>query len=208
MNLEESMFSRKQFWIITVLVIVVSIAGGGAIGMMSFDSETTSVKMAWKDVFEDLAGMTRQVDAVVLARATGVQEGRVAVSESGEDSVAFELVEFETLRPVKNLRPGETFLLERATETEVDGSSIFLDGDGGPFEVGARYLLFLQEQPGTGYYFQVNDQGRFRVSAGRLHPVLPDDPVARTLEGRSVADAIALVRSHLGARPASGTAGG
>lgn len=202
------MISRRQFWIISVLVIVVSMAGGSVIGVMSFDSESASVKMAWKDVFDDLSGMTRQVDAVVLARATGVQEGRVAVSESGEDSVAFELVEFETLRPIKHLRPGETFLLERATETEVDGKSLFLDGDGGPFEVGARYLLFLQEQPGTGYYFQVNDQGRFRVSAGRLHPVVPDDPVAQTLDGRSVADALDLVKSQLGAREGSGTAGG
>jgi hypothetical protein len=110
-------------------------------------------------------------------------------------------VTFEVRRGIKGLRPGEQFVLERAGGLDYEGQNVILDADGGPFEMGASYLLFLQRQEEGPFWYQVNDQGRYRVEQDRLVAAMPDDPVASFYDGRRLDEGLGLIREYLGKDP-------
>lgn len=190
--------SRRNFWIGTLVVLAAGIAAGrlGAGHLFPYQQVHRTVA-SWKETFGSPQGLARGVDAVVLATAAEALPGRTATSENGEDSLSFELVEFEVVRGLKGVKAGERITLERAAETE---SGHFLDMDGGPFEIGQTYLLFLQRQEDGGYFYQVNHQGRFRVANDRLLSADPEDPVAARFHRRPVTQGLELVRASLQGR--------
>jgi hypothetical protein len=99
---------------------------------------------------------------------------------------------------VKGTTDGASIHVERAGGSDETGARNFIDADGGDFEAGRTYLLFLNRQEDGPYFYQVNDEGRFEVAAGRLRAVAPDGRAAAPLHGRSVAEALRLLRASSG----------
>jgi hypothetical protein len=199
------MLTRRTFLTMTVAVAVAGLAAAAVAGWSFHGHEGARVVQAhWKHRFESPSDLARGADAVVLARAAAVRPGRMAWSDNGEDSLPFEEIEFEVVRGVKGARGGDSIVVERAGGVDASGEVVRLDADGGPFEPGKTYLLFLKRQEEGSHFYQVSDQGRFAVEAGRLHAAAPDDDVAGFLHGRGVDDGFSLIagwlRSDGGAR--------
>jgi hypothetical protein len=105
-------------------------------------------------------------------------------------------VEFSVVQGLKSMATGERFLLDRVGGIDAQGNSVQVDIDGGAFQSGDTYLLFLKRQEEGPYYFQVNDQGRFYIVRGRLRAVNPHDAVAAAFHGRSVEEGVTLMRER------------
>jgi hypothetical protein len=181
------MLSRKAFWTVTLAVAVIGVAGGALIGDSLIHQPSNHAEAAWAEVFDAPAEMASRVDSIVVAKAISVAPGRVAYSENGEDALPYEVFEFQVTRPVKGL--GEsTIFVERA-----GGEGMHLDVDGGAFEIGSSYLLFLKRGE-NGLYYQVNNQGRFRIANGRLTSTEKGDVVVDSLTGRSLAEGLRMLR--------------
>lgn len=176
------MISRKLFWSLTLVLAVLGFTAGSLVGDIP---EVRRSEAVWKEVFQTPSEMVRGVDAVVLARMIEARAGRMAGPAGGE--LQFEVVELEVLRGFKGAAAGERVLVERAR----------LDFDGGAFEPGATYLLFLRQQEDGPYFHQVNHQGRFLVVDGRLWASAPEDAVAAFFEGRPVSQGLGFVRQAL-----------
>jgi hypothetical protein len=141
----------------------------------------------WAYRAKDLATMTRDVEAIVLAKLEAIDQGRVVLSTRGEAPTAFEQDTFVVTRGVKGLVAGELFTVERVATRQADGG--IFNADGGSYAQGETYLLFLNRQPETGMYYLVNDEGRYVVDkAGRLRPSVPSGPgsVKAVVGGRAV----------------------
>lgn len=191
------MRSKKLFWIVSLVLAVAGFTGGS---LISHESSTTEGKAVWKEVYGSPTEMAARVDAIVLARVTGTEQGRVVWNENEEDALPFQVVELDVLQGIKGAAKAERILLERAGGTAPDGRAVDLSYDGGAFEPGATYLLFLKRQEDGPYFYQVNHQGRYLVSEGRLWAADPEDSVAKQLEGAPVSRVIGELRSSGGAR--------
>lgn len=176
------MISRKLFWSLTLALAVLGFAAGSLVGDVP---EVRRSEAVWQEVFQTPSEMIRSVDSIVLARMIEARAGRVA--GSAEDALQFEVVELEALRGFKGAADGDRVLVERAR----------LDVDGGAFEPGATYLLFLRQQEDGPYFHQVNHQGRFLVVKDRLWASAPEDAVAGFFEGRPVRQGLGFVRQAL-----------
>lgn len=181
------MRSRILFWSLCLVFAIAGLTGGSLIGHEAFGSRTDAV---WMEVYQTPAEMARAVDAIVLARVAEVRPGRTA--GTGDEALPFQIVEIDVLRGLKGAKAGERVSLERAGNTQV-----LLDHDGGAFERGATYLLFLKRQPEGPYYYQVNRQARYLVHEGRLWAADPDDPVAQAFESKPLDQGLRAVRAHL-----------
>lgn len=188
------MHSHKMFWVVSLVLAAAGFAGGS---LVSHETAPETGKAVWKEVYASPAEMARRVDAVVLARVTGTRPGRVVWSENGEDALPFQIVELEVLEGLRGAVKAERLLLERAGGTAPDGRAVDLSYDGGAFERGATYLLFLKKQEGGPYFYQVNNQGRFLVAQGQLWASDPEDSVAKAFEGVPVARGLGRIRADL-----------
>lgn len=191
------MISRKTFRIMSLVLAVTGLAVGAWGGLELAHQGRHLTATAWAEQFETPAGLARSVDVIALVRPVAVRPGRVATSINGEDALPFHLVEMEVLEGLKGAAPGESFVVERVGGVDPSGHHVFLDADGGDFVLGESYLVFLKRQPDGAYYYQVNDQGRYRLTPGGLEAVDHHDVVAARLHGRSLAEATLLVRSSL-----------
>jgi hypothetical protein len=192
------MRSRKLYWSLTLVLAILgfsfgSLAGGKLDAHSDVDAVELSTRAVWREVYQTPGQMAARADAVVLARVAGVQPGRTAFSANGEDALPFQIVELDVVRAFKGARTGERISLERAGGTAPDGRAVNLDFDGGAFEAGATYLLFLKRQEGGVHFYQVNHQGRYLLAEGRLWAVDPDDVVAKAFEGRPAPQGLRLV---------------
>lgn len=187
--------TKRTFWICTIVVALVGLSAAAATGWRGHAGRTERrlTSAAWKEKYKSAKEMVKGVDAVVLAQAVGASPGRVAFSSDGQDSLPFEVVEFRVVDGVKGFKEGDQVLVERAGGTDSEGNAVYLDIDGGGFEVGNTYLLFLKRQEEGPYYYQVNDQGRFQVEGGRLRAVT-DDEVTAELRGRPASEAVKAVK--------------
>lgn len=176
------MISRKLFWSLTLVLAVFGFTAGSLVGDVP---EVRRSEAVWKEVFRTPSEMVRNVDSIVLGRVIEARAGRVAGSAGGE--LQFEVVELEVVRGFKGAAAGGRVLVERAR----------LDFDGGAFEPGATYLLFLRQQEDGPYFYQVNHQGRFLLVDGRLWASTPEDAVAGFFEGRPVGQGLGFVRQAL-----------
>jgi hypothetical protein len=187
--------TRKTFWSYTLIVALCGLSSAAVLGWRHHQQPAGGGRTAasWKEHFRGIGEMVKASDAVVLARADSVAPGRVAYSSDGEDSLAFEVVNFTVVRGMKGARTGETVSVERVSGTQ-GGDVAYFNFDGGSFEPGGTYLLFLKQQEDGGpYYYQINDQGRFHEEGGRLVAASPDDPVAAQFRGRPVSEGVELV---------------
>lgn len=67
------------------------------------------------------------------------------------------------MQGLKGMATGERFLLDRVGGVDAQSDSVQVDMNGGAFQSGDTYLLFLKRQEEGPYYFQVNDQVRFYI---------------------------------------------
>lgn len=189
------MISRKAFWSVALALAVVGAASGAVLGTV-LDQPTASAHASWKDVFEAPSQLSRSVDSIVVAKAVAVQPGRTAFSSDGKDKLQYDVYQFEVVRGVKGAAQGETLLVERASGF-ANGERIVLDADGGNFEIGASYLLFLNKQDDGPYHFQVNNQGRYLIHENKLWSVDPTDSVSAFFEAKPVSEGLGLIRGYL-----------
>lgn len=188
------MISRKTFWSVALAIAVVGAASGVLMGNAFAPAPASHA--AWKDVFEAAPQLARGVDSIVVAKAVAVEPGRVAYSDNGEDALPFQVYEFEVVNGVKGAQKGERVFVERA-----GGPGLVLDVDGGPYELGATYMLFLNKQDDSPYHYQVNHQGRYLISDKTLYGVDPNDAVISFFEGRPVSEGVSLVRGYIREKP-------
>jgi len=187
--------TRKTFWTYTLIVALCGLSVSAALGWTRHRRPAGEplTRAHWKEHYNGIGEMVKSSDAVVLARAESVAPGRVAFSSNGEDSLAFEVVNFTVVRGMKGERTGETVSVERVSSTQ-ENTVAYFNFDGGDYEMGGTYLLFLKKQEDGGpYYYQVNDQGRFHDEGGRLVAASPGDPVAAQIHGRPVGEGVDLI---------------
>jgi hypothetical protein len=191
------MLSRKSFWSVTCAVAFVGLASGALLGER-MSNRLEFVEAAWARVYESPSEMVQDVDAIALARAVGVEPGRVAYSENGEDALPFEVVSFEVIKGFKGTQGLDTLQVERAGGLTPDGKSVTIDFDGGAFVPGQAYLLFLKRQEDGPYFYQVNHQGRYALNKGLLSAATEgEDAVAQSFDGQSLEHGLGLVRESL-----------
>lgn len=190
--------TRRTFWTYTLIVALCGLSASAALGWRRHQQPANDVRTAasWKQHFKDAKELVKSSDAVVLARADSVAPGRVAYSSDGQDSLAFEVVNFSVIDGLKGEKDGSQVSVERVSNAQ-NGAVAYFNFDGGNFEVGGTYLLFLKRQEDGGpFYYQINDQGRFHDEGGHLQAVAPDDPVAALFHGRTVKEGKELVKQN------------
>ena len=184
-------------------VALLTLVGASALGFWGTHQLIHNASPAnahWAVRFAELEAMAFGVDLVAVGTVIGVAPGRVALSDGGEDGIAYTNVTFALHTVLKGSRQDRTIVLEQTGGVLPDGSILSID-DGGPYERGERYLLFLNKQPDSSYYYLVHPQGRFLIKAGRLLAVAPRDRVASRLHKRTEAEAIAAILSAVGRNP-------
>lgn len=190
------MLTKRTFVTLTLGIAVLALVGSAYLGWHA-PVPPRRFHAAWKQTFAAPAELARGVDVIAVATAISTRAGRTAYSDNGEDSLPFEEVTFEIHRGLKGARSGDTFVVERAGGLDLERQAVVLDADGGPFELGATYLLFLNRQEEGPFLYLVNDQGRFHVEEDRLVAVDEEDSVAGFFHGRGLGESVALIAGYL-----------
>lgn len=191
---------RKNFLILTILVALCGLSVSAMFGLKRHQDDKAQQPLrskshaVWKEVYKNVDEMVKSADTIVLGQAIDRQPGRIAYSSTGEDSLPFEVVSFRVVNNIKGKNGGGIVYVERAGGINHEGNQVYLDADGGDFEVGNSYLLFLKQQEDGPYYYQVNDQGRYHVEGGRLKGVDKDDEVSVMLHERPVEEGLRMVK--------------
>ncbi len=198
---------NKHFLLGTILAAVVGLSVSATFswhnhttveqvrGEKSCDTNKPSSAAVWKEVYSTPDQLIAGVDAIVLAEAINVTPSRVAYSENGEDELPFELVTFRVSNPVKGAKGDGLIYVERAGGLDSKGQETQIDFDGGNFEIGKTYLLFLKQQEEGPYFYQVNDQGRYDVVGDELKAVGNDetDKVKDFFKNKTVGEGLLMV---------------
>ncbi len=201
----------KHFLLGTILAAVVGLSVSAMIGWQnhetveqarseeSCNTNKPNSAAAWKEVYSTPDQMIVGVDAIVLAEALSVVPSRVARSENSEDELPFELVAFRVSDPVKGTKDDEIIYVERAGGMDSAGHHVEIDFDGGDFEIGESYLLFLKQQEQGPYFYQVNDQGRYNVVGEELKAIGNDekDSVKDFFKNKTIREALRTVKEKL-----------
>jgi hypothetical protein len=189
---------RSTFLLAAIGVLTLGLAASWSIGgVLGSRTEQQRFNAAWKYRAVSVDQMARDVHAVAVARFKGARPGRVAYSSNHESSVSFELNQFVVERGIKGVPTGTKLVLERASALQDGRAPVFPDHDGGPFEVGGRYLLFLNKQSDANVYYQVNDEARYGVGSDDRLRTSARGKVAATLSGRSVSEASSLLKQAI-----------
>lgn len=190
------MLTRNKFIFMTLVVAVCGLSASATLGWRQHEQPARRLSSAaWKEKYKSTDDLIKGVDTVVLAKALGVDPGRIAFSADGEDALPFEIVRFEVLNGLKGESAGSQVSVERAGGTDPSGYSVNVDIDGGEFEIGNTYLLFLKRQEDGPYYYQVNDQGRYQVAGKRLLAVDSDEEVSANFHGKLVSEVVEIVKA-------------
>ncbi len=205
----------KHFLLGTILAAVVGVSvsamiswqnhetieQAGLSGEQSCETENKPNSAAvWKEVYSTPDQLIAGVDKIMLAEAVSITPSRVAFSENSEDELPFELVAFRVSNPAKGAKNDEIIYVERAGGTDSEGRPVVIDFDGGEFEIGKSYLLFLKQQEQGPYFYQVNDQGRYDVVGDELKAVGNDenDSVKDFFKNKSAREGLRAVKEKLG----------
>ena len=139
------------------------------------------IQAQWKNVYRTTGGLVAGADLVVIASHMSAEPGRV-VGE-GEDATPFTNNTFAVESILKGVHEGTTLMLEQTGGVMANGQVYNID-DGGPYEPGATYMLFLKGR-GDGSYYLINYQARYKLVDGLLEGVDPTDRVVARLHGRT-----------------------
>jgi hypothetical protein len=194
------MLTRRLVVNVTLAVVLLGLAGSSIVGWRLHSGPGDPPRRfhaAWKHTFESPSDLARGVDAIVVARTVQTRPGRIATSDNGEDVLPFEEVTFEIQRALKGARDGESLTVERVGGLDREGQVVLLDGDGGPFELGETYLLFLMRQEEGPHFYQVNDQGRFGVRSDHLEAANDEGSVTGFFHGRGTEESLRLIAGYL-----------
>lgn len=148
-------------------------------------AEPTIAVPAWRQTRPfTIPELLAQTQGVVLAEATGVRDVPDIPGDSpSEPALPVEHVDFKTLDVIRGSAP-ETFTIFRTSSPAFQ-----IEGDP-PYEVGKRYVLFLNPREDAagefdGTYLDNLPDGRFQVTPDGLVPS-PETPITRQLRGLSV----------------------
>lgn len=188
------MIKTKTFILASLAIATI---GTGSSAWYRYQSAGSGPRVAasWAFKASSLEQLRDHADIIVVAEAGDSFFHRSAYSDGTlADQIPFELVELNVQSAIKGAQVGEQLLVERAGGMDIDGRYRTFDLDGGAFEKGQTYLLFLNRQEEGEYLYQVNDQARFTLAKGRLAPIeaheMEHDPVASALRGMSMAQAM------------------
>ena len=191
------MISKNCFAVVAVALAVTAFSTS-ALVRWNLNAPGPRASTAWVFKARSLSDLSAHSGAIVVATAGASMHSRFAFSDGGEDSLPFEITEFTVLRSVVGPEPGSMIQVERAGGLDADGvTQVEIDADGGAFERGATYVLFLREQEEGPFYYQVNDQARYRVRNDRLESLDHDDVVCGTLQGQSTLVALDRIERSL-----------
>ena len=195
------MISTTKFWTVSAGLFLAGLAGSAAtVAWHSSSPAAPRSQAAWAFEAQNPGALARYAESIVLAQVVATYPGRVATSANGEDLLPFQIVELHVQNALKGSFPDGRVYVERAGGREPGtGVEHVIDIDGGEFDVGGTYLLFLNEQPGdTGLYYQVNDQARYELVGERLRSIEGEpDRVQQAFDRRTPAEASAFVRQLL-----------
>lgn len=193
------MITRRSFVLASVALAVAAFTASSLVGWHLHSSQPQRSAAAWVHSFSTPAQMVAATDVVALVQAGDTRLSRIADSDADSrgatsDSLPFEVSELTVVRALKGTVAGSTLPVERAGGTTESGEAVYLDHDGGAFEPGHTYLVFLKQQEDGPFYYQINDQGRYVLDAGRLRAAVdPGAPVARFFHGRTVDEVAAMI---------------
>ncbi len=190
--------TSKSFWMYTLIIALCGLSVSAALGWRHHQQPAGAPYTAasWKEHFKDAKALVKSADAIVLARVESIAPGRVAYSSNNEDSLSFEVVNLTVVDGLKGAKDGSSLAVERVSSSQ-EGTVAYFNFDGGSFETGGTYLLFLKQQEDGGpYYYQINDQGRFHEEGGHLRAVDSDDDVTALFHGRTVAEGVRIVKEN------------
>ena len=192
------MISTKRFTLVSLSLAAVGFSSAAWITWELRDPGARS-RAAWAFEARDLGELTFVADAVVVARATDTVPSRVAFSDLGDDALPYEATSFVVEQSIRGPAAGETIWVERAGGLDpVELVEVVIDADGGAFEPGTSYLLFLKEQEPGGYYYQINGQSRFVLHRDRLLSFegSEHDPVVEALHGQRLTSALEMLQDE------------
>ncbi|MEW6207538.1 MAG: hypothetical protein AB1631_04170 [Acidobacteriota bacterium] len=155
--------------------------------------ETHLMQAQWKNVYKTPGGLVAGADLIVVADHFSAEPGRM-IGE-GEDATPFTNNTFVVESVIKGVHEGETLMLEQTGGIMANGQILAIN-DGGQYEPGARYLLFLNSR-GDGSYYLINHQARYRINGDTLEGVDPTDRVVAQLHGRSLDAGRVMVEKRL-----------
>ena len=154
---------------------------------------TRIVRAQWKNIYRTTAGLVAGADLIVIANHMYAEPGR-SVGE-GEDATPFTNNAFAINSILKGENDGPTLVLEQTGGIMGNGAVLNID-DGGPYEPGATYLLFLKST-GEGSYYLINHQARYRVTDGVLEGVDPTDEVVARMHGLSLDRSVNIIEKRV-----------
>lgn len=137
----------------------------------------------WRDVYRTPGGLVAGADLVVVARHLTAEAGRVV--GDGEDATPFTNNTFAVEEVLKGEHNGAELVVEQTGGLLSTGTVLDIN-DGGPYQAGLLYLLFLKE--GDGIYYLINHQARYLIDRGILVGVDPTDRVVAQIHGWSSDD--------------------
>ncbi len=189
--------STKKKTILTATAAFLLGLGGAYFGTTPiFESiySQTKIHAMWKDHFTSLQGLRDGVDAVVLAEVVDIVPGRI-VGDAGNPEVKFTNVILQVRGALRGDTPRD-IVLEVTGDLLGERRVVFLEMP--EYEVGERYLLFLNRSEDSDVWYVVNNQGGYRVvlSESReafLQAADPEDEVAAELHGMELGAALGRI---------------
>jgi hypothetical protein len=160
--------------------VVAALAAGSF--LIAKQQTTRTLQAQWKDVYRTPGGLVAGADLIAIANHISAEPGRV-VGE-GEDATPFTNNTFAVESILKGVHEDVTLMLEQTGGVMAEGQ-VFNINDGGPYEPGGRYLLFLKSR-GDGTYYLISHQARYRIESDVLEGVDPTDRVVSQLHMRTL----------------------
>lgn len=191
------MITKRTFLAVSAAVALLGLSSSAVLVWHGHDRGPRT-QAAWLFRAANLPQLCQRADAIVLATAGESQFSRLATSDDGDDTLPFEMTTFQVVQSLRGPQVGEKIYVERTGGWDpVDQTQVVIDADGGAYERGMTYLLFLMQDPTGAYYVQLNDQARYSLQGSKLEAVEHHDPVSELLHGQPLERGLALVRKSM-----------
>jgi hypothetical protein len=173
--------------------LVMGVATALAVGQfMTSKPATITAKAQWKNVYRTQSGLVAGADLIVLAEHASAEPGRIVGFD--EDALPFTNNTFKVERILKGDYEGSELVVEQTGGVMANGTVFSVD-DGGPYEIGGRYLLFLNSNE-KGAFYVINHQARYNVRGDELEGVDPTDSVVASFHRAKFTEAGETIRER------------